>query len=208
MRRPGLDADRHHVLRSSQASIQSSSSRCPVRSREPLEHDPLVEREHKRDEGIEREVEPELLADRSECLGEDRAPLGMHPCEPLLELGAVPGKRLQLEPELLVRTIFVEVRHRRSPFLEKRCVRRVQLSLPLDQPLGEALEHTHEQLLDRPEVVVDEAVVRSRRRGHLPRRDPRRTDIDEQPLRRVQERLLGVMSRACHYLRHPYKSFD
>ena len=92
--------------------------------------------------------------------------------------------------------ILLEVGHRRPPLLEKRRVRRVQLPLPLDQPLGEALEHAHEQLLHRAEVVVDEAVVRPGLLGHPPRRDPGCADVDEQPLGRVEERLLGLVSWA------------
>ena len=52
--------------------------------REPLENDPLVERVHERDQRLERQLEPELLSHGSEGLGEHGAPLGVHPCEPLL----------------------------------------------------------------------------------------------------------------------------
>ena len=41
----------------------------------------------------------------------------------------------------------------------------VHLALPRDQPLGEPFEHPHEQVLDRAEVVVDEAVVDARLLG-------------------------------------------
>ncbi len=110
------------------ASIQSSSSRCPTSMpREPLEHDPLVERVHERDQRLERQLEPELLADGSEGLAEDGAPLGVHPCERLVQLGPVPGECLQLEPDLLVRQVLVEVGHRRAPLLEKWRLLRVHL---------------------------------------------------------------------------------
>ena len=132
----------------------------------------------------------------------------MHPREPLLELGPVPGECLQLEPDLLVRQILIEVGHRRPPLLEKRGVGRVQLALPLDQPLGEALEHAHEELLHRAEVVVDEAVVRAGFIGHPPRRDTRRVDLAEQPFGGVEERLLGLVSWAYGWLRHSTYAFD
>ena len=67
----------------------------------------------------------------------------------------------------------------------------VHRALARDQPLGEPLEHAHEQVLDRAEVVVDEAVVDARLLGQPPRRDPGVADLDEQPLGRVEERLLG-----------------
>ena len=61
-------------------------------------------------------LEPELVADGREGLGQDGAPLRVHPREPLAELGPVPGQRLQLEPDLLVGTILargsaIAVRH-------------------------------------------------------------------------------------------------
>ena len=90
----------------------------------------------------------------------------------------------------------LEVAHRRPPLLDERLVGRVHLALALDQPLGEALEHAHEQLLHRAEVVVDEAVVRAGLLGHAPRRDPGRAHLDEQPLGGVEERLLGLVSWA------------
>ena len=139
---------------------------------------------------------------------EHRAPLGVHPCEPLLELGTVPGERLQLEPDLLVRAILVEVGHRRPPLLEEWRVRRVHLPLSLDQLLGEALEHAHEQLLHRSEVVVDEAVVHPGLLGDPPRRDPGCADLDEQPLGGVEERLLGLVSWANRNLRHSTYTCD
>ena len=46
-----------------------------------IEHDPLVERVHERDQRLERQVE--LIADRLERIREHGAPLGMHPREPL-----------------------------------------------------------------------------------------------------------------------------
>ena len=102
----------------------------------------------------------------------------------------------------------LEVAHRRPPLLEKRHVRRVHLPLPLDQPLGEALEHAHEQLLHRAEVVVDEAVVRAGLLGDAPRRDPGRAHLDEQPLGGVEQRLLGLVSWTHARVRHTTYTFD
>jgi hypothetical protein len=63
--------------------------------------------------------------------------------------------------------------------------------LPLDQPLGEAFERSDEEVLDRAEVVVDEAVIEARLFGKPSRRDAGVADVDEQPLGRVEERVLG-----------------
>ena len=140
------------IATSARATRRSSRGApgAPARFRQPVEHDPLVERVDERDQRLERDVEPELGADGRKGLAQDGTPLRVYPHEPLAELGPVPGQGLQLEPDLLVRTILVEVGHRRPPLLDERHVRRVHLPLPLDQPLGEALEHAYEQLLHRP----------------------------------------------------------
>ena len=129
--------------------------------------------------------------------------------EPLAQLGAVPGERLQLEPDLLVRGVLAhEVAHRRPPLLDEGLVGRVELALARDQALGEPLEHAHEQLLDRAEVVVDETVVRAGLLGDPPRRDSGRADLDEQPLGGVEERLLGLVPWADVRLSHSTNTFD
>ena len=73
---------------------------------------------------------------------------------------------------------------------------RVHLALPRDQPLGEPFERPHEQVLDRAEVVVDEAVVDAGLLGQPPRRDARVAGVDEHALGRVEERLLGGRARS------------
>ena len=64
------------------------------------------------------------------------------------------------------------------------------VALPLDQPLGEALQRPHEQVLVRAEVVVDEPVVDPGDLGEPSRRDPGVADLDEQLLGGVEQRLL------------------
>jgi hypothetical protein len=80
--------------------------------------------------------------------------------------------------------------------------------LPLDQPLGETLEHAHQQLLHRSEVVMDEAVVGPGLVGHPTRGDLCCADVDEQPLGGVEEGLLGLVSAANGDLRHTTYAFD
>ena len=48
----------------------------------------------------------------------------------------------------------------------------IHRALPLDQPIGEPLEHADEQVLDRAEVVVHQAVVEPGLLGEPSRRDP------------------------------------
>ena len=140
---------------------------------------------------------PSSRARLCERLGQHGAPLGVHAREALAQLGVVPGQRLQLEPDLLVGDVLAhQVAHRRPPLLDERHVGRVQLALARDQPLGEALERPHQQVLDRAEVVVDEAVVDARLLGEPARRDARVADVDEQPLGGVEQRLLG-RRRGC-----------
>ena len=115
----------------------------------------------------------------------------------LAQLGLVPGERLELEPDLLVRDVLAhEVAHRRPPLLEEGHVGGVHLALPRDQPLGEPFERPHEQVLDRAEVVVDEAVVDARLLGQAPRGDARVAGVDEHALGRVEESLLGGRARS------------
>ena len=158
---------------------------------QPFEDDPLVEGDHERDERVERHRDPVLLARLRERLGEDRAPFVVNASDALLELGPVPGERLQLVPDLLVLAVGVEVAHRRPPLLgEGDLGVGVHRSLPHDQPLREPLEHADEQALDRAEVIVDEPVVHPGLGGELPGRDARVADLDEQTLGRVEERPL------------------
>ena len=70
-------------------------------------------------------------------------------------------------------------------------IRRVHLALPRDQARREALEHLHEQLVHRAEVVVDEALVGACLGGQPARADPGVPDLDEQALGGVQEGLGG-----------------
>ena len=110
-----------------------------------------------------------------------------------LQLWTIPGERLQLEPDLLIRKVLVEIGHRRPPLHEERHVRRIHLALPLDEPFGKPFEHAHRQLLHGAEVVVDEAVIRPGLLGDLAGCDPARADLDEQPLSGVEERLLRLV---------------
>jgi hypothetical protein len=67
---------------------------------------------------------------------------------------------------------------------------------------GEALQHAEEELLHRAEVVVHEPVVRARLLREAPGADARVADLDEQPLRRVQELLLGRLSMGLRRYLH------
>ena len=175
---------------------------------EPFEHDPFVEGVDEGDERPEWDVDAESLAHGRERLRQHRLPLGVHPCKPLLQLWTIPGERLQLEPDLLIRKVLVEIGHRRPPLHEERHVRRIHLALPLDEPFGKPFEHAHEQLLHGAEVVVDEAVIRPGLLGDLAGCDPARADLDEQPLSGVEERLLRLVPGTDRWLRHTHKSFD
>ncbi len=102
------------------------------------------------------------------------------PRDPLAQLRPVPGERLQLEPDLLVGHVLLdEEPHGGAPLLDEGQFGRVKLPLPHCQPLGEALEHAHEQVLHRAEVVVDEAVVHAGLLRQPARRDRGVADLDE-----------------------------
>ena len=135
---------------------------------QPLHDDPLlnvITSETSASSGISM---PELTMRLLEGLGEHRAPLGVHARELLAQFRLIPGERLQLEPDLLVGDVLADqVTHRRPPLLDEGHVGGVHLALALDQPLGEPLERPHEQVLDRAEVVVDEAVVDAGLLGEL-----------------------------------------
>ena len=90
----------------------------------------------------------------------------------------------------------VDVAHGGPPLLDEWDVFcRVHRALPLENPIGEALQDLHEELFHRAEVVVDEPVIRARFFRELARRDVRVTMTDEQAFRRVEERLLGLLAR-------------
>ena len=170
-------------------------------SRQPVRLDAQVEGVDQRDPRLERKalaVEPVLVDGARERLGEHGPPLGAHPRHALADVGPVPAQRLQLEPDLRVAggQVLLQVAHRRPPLLDEGHVARVHRPLARDQPLGEPLEHAHEQVLHRAEVVVHEPVVRARLLGQAPGADPGVADLDEQALRGVQERLLGLGPRS------------
>jgi hypothetical protein len=79
--------------------------------------------------------------------------------------------------------------HRGPPLVDERAFRLVEIALPGDQALGEALEGADEQVLVGAEVVVDETVIDARLLGEPPRRNSRVANVDEQPLRGVEQRL-------------------
>jgi hypothetical protein len=70
--------------------------------------------------------------------------------------------------------------------------------LPRDQPLGEPLEGADQEVLDRPEVVVDEAMVDSRLVRQPPCADAGVSDIHKQSLGRVEERVLRRRAGGGH----------
>ena len=78
-----------------------------VDAAEALDDDPEVERHHERDERVERHLDPARGA-ALERLGEHGAPLGVDVREALAQLRVVPGQRLQLEPDLLVRGVLAQ----------------------------------------------------------------------------------------------------
>ena len=199
----GLQLDRHARFSSQFVDPLEQLPVAGLDSRKPLEHDSLVEGDDQRDERFERHLDPVVLAWRGEGLCQNRPPLGVHPVDALLQLGPVPGERLELVPDLLVGSVFAHhVAHRRPPLLEEGHVGGVHLALPRDLPLGEAFEHPHEQVLDRAEVVVDEAVVDARLLGQTPRRDARVAGVDEHALGRVEESLLGGRARGRDLRNH------
>ena len=67
----------------------------------------------------------------------------------------------------------------------------VHLALPGHEALGEALEHLDEELVHRPEVVVNEPLVGPGLGGQPARTDPRVPDLHQQALGRVEKRLGG-----------------
>ena len=163
--------------------------------RQSLEDDPLVEGDHERDQRVQRHLDAVALVRLGERLGQHGAPFGVHVRDALAQLRAVPGERLQLEPDLLVLAVGVEVAHRRAPLLDERHAGiGVHRALPDDHALREALEHAREQRLHRAEVVVHEAVVGPCLLGEPARRDARMADRDQQALGSVEERLLGVLA--------------
>src|SRR5215831_2795902 len=137
-----------------------------------LEHVAERERLHHRGHCLHRQLLLHaVVAHRpAEGLPQHRAPLGVHRRDARRELGPVPGQRLKLEPDLRVaggQILFLEPPGG-PPLLQEGHVRRVHRPLPRDQPLGEAVENPEHDLLERAEVVVDQALVGPRLRGERP----------------------------------------
>src|SRR3990172_6136611 len=59
---------------------------------EPLEDDPLVDRHHERDQGVEWHLDSQLVARRGEGLGQDGAPLPVDSRDPLAKVRAGPSR--------------------------------------------------------------------------------------------------------------------
>jgi hypothetical protein len=129
--------------------------------RQALEDHSLVEGHHQGHERIQRYGEVVPLQRLRERLAQNGSPLGVDARDLLAQLRPAPGERLELVPDALVAAVGVEVVHRRAPLLDERRVAPIHMALALDQPLSEALEHADEQVLDRAEVVMHEAVVGS-----------------------------------------------
>ena len=108
-----------------------------------------------------------------------------------------------------VRLDIVDESHRRAPLLDERLVGRVELSLAFDQPLCEALERADEQVLVRTEVIVDESVVDAGLLRETTRGDARVADVDEEPLRPVEESVLrgGAGRSLLRRVGHPDRSW-
>ena len=111
-----------------------------------------------------------------------------------------PRQRLQLHPDLGVAGIQILVLEvpGGAPLLDERRIARVHLALTGHQPCGEALEHLDEELVDRAEVVVDEALVGAGLGGQPACTDPGVSDLHEQALGGVEE---GLGRRAARRLR-------
>ena len=170
-----------------------------------LQDDSLVERHHQGDDGVDREsaaVDAVGPHGALEGVGQHGPPLGVDPGHPLAEVGVVPRHGLQLEPDLGIAggDVLLEEPHGRAPLLEEGDVGRVHRPLPLDQLVGEPLQHAQEQVLHGAEVVVDEAVVDARLLGHQPGGDGGVPDAHQQTLGRIEQRLLRLHTRpgGCH----------
>src|SRR6188768_2210414 len=102
----------------------------------------------------------------------------------------MPGERLQLRPDLRVarRQVLLDVGDRSAPLLGERRLCRVHRPLALENTAGESLQGLQQQLVDRAEVVMNEAMVLPGLPGQLSGRDPRRSLSDQEPLRGVKER--------------------
>src|SRR5271154_5621082 len=96
--------------------------------------------------------------------------------QPLAQPRLVPRQRLQLRPHLRIarREVSLDEADRRAPLLDERRVSRVHRALALEDTSREALQRLQQQLVDRAEVVVDEAMVLSGLASELARRYPRR----------------------------------
>ena len=131
-------------------------------------------------------------------VAKQRAPAVVDAVQPLAQLGPVPGERLELGPDLGIagREILLDEAHRGAPLLGEGRVGPVHRPLAVEDAGREPLQGLQQQLVDRAEVVVDEAVVLPGLAGKLPRRDPRGALPDQQPLGGVEERLdIGLPDR-------------
>jgi hypothetical protein len=163
-----------------------------------LHDDPEVERDHQGDESVERHVDSELFTWCCERFRQHGSPLCVDRLQSITQVGTVPRERLELEPDLLVTDVLLdEEAHRRSPLLDERHVCGIHLALTCDEPLGEPLERANEDVLDRAEVVVDEAVVDARLLGEATGCDPGVTELNEKPLGRIEKSLLGGRAGCC-----------
>ena len=137
-----------------------------------------------------------------ERLAQDATPFGVDVFDPWPQLRPVPRQRLELHPDLRVAGLEVLglVAPGGAPLLDEGGIGAVHLALALDEAIGEPLQDLCEELVDRAEVVVDEALVGVRLGGEPARRDPLMADLDQKALRGVEERLRGrvaVGARGC-----------
>ena len=116
----------------------------------------------------------------------------------LAQLGLVPGERLQLRPDLGVARseVLIDEGHRGAPLLDEGLLRFVHRALALEDARGEPLQRLQQQLVDRAEVVVHEAMVLACLAGKLTRRDARGALPYKQPLGGIEECLdVGLPDR-------------
>ena len=139
--------------------------------------------------------------------------------QPLAHLGPVPGERFELRPDLRVagRQVLLDEADRGAPLLGEGPVGLVHRPLAIEDPAREPLQGLQQQLVDRAEVVVDEAVVLPGLLRQPPGRDPPGALPDQKPLGGIEEGLdIGLPDRAvavrgldicdCELLSHTPKS--
>src|SRR5581483_1764858 len=156
-----------------------------VEAEQTLVQEALLELHHEGGEGLGREagfVEPVLVDRLGERVAKQRAPLVVHRAQALAKLRSIPGERLHLRPYLGITRleVLVDEAHRRAPLLGEGGIGAVQGPLALEDALRESLERLEQELVDRAEVVVDEAVVLAGLPGELPGRDPGRALPDQE----------------------------